>query len=62
MQLAIAEMMKRVGGSNKDLGIQQFKVGTMDEVIYAATGTFDDWAFAASRYPSIITKCQNHKF
>jgi hypothetical protein len=29
----------------------------MYEVIYPATGTFDDWAYAAGKVTGIITKC-----
>ena len=32
----------------------------MNEVVYPATGTLDDWAYAAGRFPSIITKCDKN--
>lgn len=32
----------------------------MDEVVYPVIGTFDDWAYAASKYPEIMTKCTNN--
>jgi hypothetical protein len=35
-----------------------FKLGTMNEVIYPARGTFDDWAYAAGKFPALITKCK----
>jgi len=54
--------MKRVAGSNSALQMHPFKVGTMDEVIYPATGTLDDWAYAATKYPSLITTCKNQPF
>lgn len=41
-------MMKFYGGYNKRLGISEFKTGTMDEVVYPADGTLDDWAYAGS--------------
>ena len=28
-----------------------FKVGTMSDVIYPASGSLDDWAYAVGRYP-----------
>jgi hypothetical protein len=34
----------------------------MDEVIYPANGTFDDWAYAASKYPDVITKCLDYEY
>lgn len=34
----------------------------MTQVIYPAPGTFDDWAYAASKNPSLITKCEKYKF
>ena len=49
-------MMGREGGFNKKL--DKFTIGTMDEVIYPATGTFDDWAYAAGKYNDVITKCE----
>ena len=45
-----------------ELGMQPFRVGTMDEVIYAAKGSFDDWAYAVGRYPSVVTHCQKQSF
>lgn len=42
--------------------MKPFRVGTMDEVIYAARGSFDDWAYAIGRYPEIVTKCKNEHF
>jgi hypothetical protein len=36
----IGKMLKYYGGSNKELGLSAFKMGTMDEVVYSATGTF----------------------
>jgi hypothetical protein len=44
-------MMQRVGGESKELGLPNFPIGTMDEVIYPAQGTFDDWAYAAGKFP-----------
>lgn len=44
-------MMKKVGGENEKNGMTPFKVGTMDEVVYAAQGTFDDWAYAVGKFP-----------
>ena len=29
----------------------------MDEVIYAAKGSLDDWAYAVGRHPEVITSC-----
>lgn len=37
--------------------LQEFKVGTMSEVIYPASGTFDDWAYAASK-KGMVNPCQ----
>lgn len=35
----------------------------MDEVVYAAKGSFDDWAYSIGRYPDVITKsCLGHQF
>ncbi len=34
----------------------------MDEVIYPATGTFDDWAYAAGKYNEVITECQKFQY
>jgi len=31
--------------------MNEFKMGTMDEVIYPASGSFDDWAYAAGKFP-----------
>ena len=52
-------MMERAGGSNR--GMKEFTVGTMDEVIYSARGTFDDWAYAVGKHPDIITTCRNYQ-
>ena len=41
----------------KDKGMKKFKVGTMNEVVYPAQGSFDDWAYAVTKFPEIITKC-----
>ena len=43
--------MRKAGGENKELGIKAFRVGTMDEVIYPARGSLDDWAYAVGRFP-----------
>jgi hypothetical protein len=55
-------MLKREGGESKKLGLMAFKTGTMDEVVYPATGTFDDWAYAAGKFPSIITTCNRYHY
>lgn len=34
----------------------------MNEVVYPATGTFDDWAYAAGKFPQFITQCRNIGF
>jgi len=47
-------MLKFYGGYNKKANINSFKTGTMDEIIYPASGTFDDWAYAASWYPKKV--------
>ena len=60
IQLGIAQMMARVGGENKGLGMKEFRIGTMNEAIYPATGTLDDWAYAVGKYPEIITKCAGY--
>lgn len=52
----IARMMGREGGNSSKL--DQFKIGTMNEVIYPAIGTFDDWAYAAGKLSGVITKCE----
>jgi hypothetical protein len=44
-------MLKFYGGSNQIIKMSEFKIGTMNEVIYPASGTFDDWAYAGSWYP-----------
>lgn len=62
IQMGIAQLMKRVGGENKKLGMTGFKAGTMNEVIYPASGSLDDWAYAVGRYPSIITACDNYQY
>lgn len=34
----------------------------MDEVVYPAEGTFDDWAYAASWAESVPPKCHNYTY
>jgi hypothetical protein len=34
----------------------------MTEVIYPVSGTFDDWAYAASKFPQLITNCLNYQY
>lgn len=34
----------------------------MSEVIYPASGTLDDWAYAVGKYPSIINTCNNFEY
>jgi predicted deacylase len=51
---AAAEMMQ---GEADPAKLQEFKVGTMSEVIYPASGTFDDWAYAASK-KGMTNPCQ----
>lgn len=55
-------MLKREGGKSKVLGLMEFKTGTMDEVVYPATGTFDDWAYAAGKFPSVISTCYGYQY
>jgi hypothetical protein len=55
-------MMHIWGGKSDQLGLDEFQLGTMDEVVYAATGTFDDWAYAAGKFPTIITSCNGFKY
>jgi hypothetical protein len=52
-------MISFYGGSNKKINMQQFKVGTMTEVVYPMMGTFDDWAYAASWYQHPLKKNTN---
>lgn len=38
-------------------------MGTMDEVIYAAKGSLDDWAYSIGKYPEILTEsCIGYQF
>jgi len=34
----------------------------MSETIYSARGTLDDWAYAAGKYPEVITSCVNYQY
>jgi len=34
----------------------------MSETIYSARGTLDDWAYAAGKYPEVITSCANYQY
>ena len=38
------------------------KVGTMNEVIYPASGTLDDWAFSASWAVDVPSKCDKYDY
>lgn len=58
----MSEVMKLVGGANSKIGMPEMRFGTMDEVIYPARGTFDDWAYAASKFPSMVTACKNYQY
>jgi predicted deacylase len=58
----IAKMLQRQGGESRPLGLTKFRIGTMDEVVYPASGTFDDWAYAVGKFPQIITKCNGYSY
>lgn len=55
-------MMHLWGGKSDQLGLEEFQIGTMNEVVYPASGTFDDWAYAAGKFPTIINPCTNYKY
>ena len=48
----IGEALKREAGSNNFM--KEFKIGTMNRVVYSVSGGFEDWAYAASWEPSKI--------
>jgi hypothetical protein len=53
-------MLKFFGGSNKKMEINELSIGTMDEVVYPARGTLDDWAYAGSWFSSVPPTCNNY--
>jgi hypothetical protein len=51
-----------MGGSNAKISMEQFRIGTMSDVIYPAEQTFDDWAYAGSWYDKKVLKQEPNKF
>lgn len=46
----LGEWLRYVGGENRKIGMDGFRIGTMDEVVYPVEGGFEDWAYAAEWY------------
>lgn len=44
----VADLLKSFAGDNSKLGINEYDVGTMQDVVYDVNGGFEDWAYGAS--------------
>ena len=55
-------MLKLYAGYNQKLGIVQMKIGTMNQAIYPASGTLDDWAYAGSWDQTVPKKCIENNY
>jgi hypothetical protein len=60
----IGEMLQFYGGYNNHrlFQMKKLKIGTMNEVVYPATGTLDDWAYAGNWDQSVPAKCDNYVY
>lgn len=44
----VAKILQSVASDNKALGVNKYKIGLMQDVVYDVRGGFEDWAYGAS--------------
>lgn len=44
----IAQLLQNFAGHNDKLGVEEYDIGTMHDVVYDVNGGFEDWAYGAS--------------
>lgn len=44
----LAKFLQTISGENKLLKVEEYKIGTMQDIVYDVGGGFEDWAYAAS--------------
>jgi len=58
----IGNQLQIQAGSNPSVGMKQLINGTMNEIIYPVSGSFEDWAYAASWSPGMLQKCKTFDY
>lgn len=59
--------MAKAGGYNPTINMSKIRTGSMNDIIYSATGSFEDWAYGASWedkfFPAApaVVNCKSYK-
>lgn len=52
----LAKFLQTISGENKLLNVEEYKIGTMQDIVYDVGGGFEDWAYASSWDKTNVSK------